>query len=109
MLYRARIVLESCSYRNCNEPITHTAWTDNIKTWTGLLVEQSVRMTENRDKRREYVHGVANPRIEDGYRTEQNQCRIQGVSSVSRHPPFCLGAFFGMNMSLRFLAEQGAS
>jgi len=42
-----------------------TAWMDNIKTWTGLSVEESVRMTEDRDKWRKYVHGVANPRIED--------------------------------------------
>jgi len=41
-----------------------TAWMDNIKTWTGLYVEKSIRMTE--DKWRKYVHGVANPRIEDG-------------------------------------------
>jgi len=42
---------------------------DNIKTWTGLSVEESIRMTEDRDtwdKWRKYVHGVANPRIEDG-------------------------------------------
>jgi len=45
---------------------------DNIKTWTGLPVEESVRMTEDRNKWRKYVHGVANPRIiEDGWRTEQ--------------------------------------
>jgi len=37
-----------------------------IKTWTGLPVEESVRMTEDRDKWRKYVHGVANPRIENG-------------------------------------------
>jgi len=43
-----------------------TAWMDNIKTWTGLPLEESVRMTEDRDKWRKYVHGVANPRIEDG-------------------------------------------
>ena len=43
-----------------------TAWMDNIKTWTRLSVEESVRMTEDRDKWRKYVHGVANPRIEDG-------------------------------------------
>jgi len=43
----------------------HTAWMDNIKTWTGLHVEESVRMTEDRDKWRKYVHGVVNPRIED--------------------------------------------
>ena len=27
-----------------------TAWMDNIKTWTGLPVEESIRMTEDRDK-----------------------------------------------------------
>ena len=42
---------------------------DNIKTWTGLSVEESITtisMTEDSDKWRKYVHGVANPRIEDG-------------------------------------------
>jgi len=38
-----------------------TAWMDNIKTWTGLPVEESIRMTDDRDKWRKYVHGVANP------------------------------------------------
>jgi len=38
----------------------------NIKTWTGLLMEESIRMTEDRDEWRMYVHGVANPQIEDG-------------------------------------------
>jgi len=44
----------------------HSAWMDNIKTWTGLSVEESVRMTEDREKWRKYVHDVADPRIEDG-------------------------------------------
>jgi len=44
----------------------HTAWMDNIKTWTGLSVEESIRMTDDRDKWRKYVHGAANRRIEDG-------------------------------------------
>ena len=35
-----------------------TAWTDNIKTWTGLSTEESVRMTEDRDKWRKYVRCV---------------------------------------------------
>jgi len=37
---------------------------DDIKTWTGLSVEESIRMTEDRDKWRKYVHshGVAEPR-----------------------------------------------
>jgi len=39
---------------------------DNIKTWTGLPVEESIRMREDRDKWRKYVHDVANRRIEDG-------------------------------------------
>jgi len=42
------------------------AWMDNINTWTGLPVEESIRMTEDRDKSRKYVHRVANSRIEDG-------------------------------------------
>jgi len=33
---------------------------------SGLSVEESIRMTEDRDKWRKYVHGVANPRIADG-------------------------------------------
>jgi len=47
-------------------PVARTAWMDNIKTWTGLSVEESIRMTKDRDEWRKYVHGVANPRIEDG-------------------------------------------
>ena len=43
-----------------------TAWMDNIKTWTGLSAEESIRMTEDRGEWRKYVHSVANPRIEDG-------------------------------------------
>ena len=33
---------------------------------TGLAVEESIRMTEERDKCRKYVHGLANTRIDDG-------------------------------------------
>jgi len=38
-----------------------TAWMDNIKTWTELPVEESIRTTEDRDKWKKYryVHGVA--------------------------------------------------
>jgi len=52
-----------------------TDWMDNIKTWTGLPVEESVRKTRVRDKWRKYVHGVADPRIEDNKRTEQQFMR----------------------------------
>ena len=62
-----------------------TAWMDNIKTWTGLPVEESIRMTEDKDKWRKYVHGVANLRIEGGYRTERNSSRYDHhIASVSR-------------------------
>ena len=50
----------------CRRGRPRTAWMDNIKTWTGHSVEESIRMTEDRDRWRKYVHGVANPRIEDG-------------------------------------------
>ena len=52
-----------CTYRR-GRP--RTAWMDNMKTWTGLSVEESVRMTEDRDKWRKYVHGVANLRMDRG-------------------------------------------
>jgi len=39
---------------------------DNINTWTGLPLEESIRMTEDRCKWKKYVHGVANPWIKDG-------------------------------------------
>ena len=48
----------------CRRGRPRTAWMDNIKTWTGLLVDESIRMTEDTDKWRKYVHGVATPRID---------------------------------------------
>jgi len=63
---------------------------DNTKTWTGLPVEESIRMTEDRDKRIKYVHGVANPRIEDGQKTEQNIFRLSLVLTVSAIRRCCL-------------------
>jgi len=47
----------------CRRGRPRTAWMDNINTWTGLPVEASIRMTEDRDKWRKYIHGVANPHI----------------------------------------------
>jgi len=44
----------------------HTVWIDKINTWIGLPVEEPIRMKEDRDKWRKYVHSVADPRIEDG-------------------------------------------
>ena len=61
-----------------------TAWIDNIKSWTGLSVEESIRMTEDRDKFRKYVHGVASPRIEEGYGTEQNITSLAVIANNIR-------------------------
>jgi len=44
---------------------------DNIKTWTGLSVEESVRMTDDRGKWRRYVHGVANPQAKEQKKTSR--------------------------------------
>ena len=66
-----------------------TTWMDNINTWTGLPVEESVWMTEDRDKWRKYVHGVANPRIEDCERTEHNSPFCQ-CSSNDKTPCVCV-------------------
>jgi len=49
-----------------------------IKTWIGLPVEESIRMTEDRDKWRKYVRGVADPRIE---RTDKEINRTEPVVS----------------------------
>jgi len=50
----------------CRRGRPRMPWMDNIKMWTGLPVVESIRMTEDRDKWRKYVHSVANPLIEDG-------------------------------------------
>jgi len=62
---------------------------DSIKTWTGLSVEESIRMTEDRDKWRKYVHGVAISQPSDRgrlkNRTEQNNgwlAKIYGCFSA---------------------------
>ena len=56
------------------------AWMDNTNTWTGLSMEESIRMIKDRDKWRMYVYGVANPRIEDGKEQNRTQNNQQLVS-----------------------------
>ena len=43
-----------------------TAWMDNIKTWTGLSVEESIRMTEDRMEKVHVRPWCGHPPIEDG-------------------------------------------
>ena len=33
----------------CRRGRPHTVWMDNIKTWTGLSVEESIRIAEDRE------------------------------------------------------------
>ena len=61
-----------------------TAWMVKIKRWTGLPVEESVRMTEDRDKRRKYVHVVANRRIEWSRTAEEVKNRTEQNVSMSQ-------------------------
>ena len=59
---------------------------DNIKTWTGLSVEESIRMREDRDKWRKYVHGVW-PILGSRTAKEQNRTAPKiGIVSVLPFP-----------------------
>ena len=81
-----------------------TAWTDNIKTWTGLPVEESVRMTEDRDEWRKYVHGVANRRIEDGLENRT----AGGAGHGGVHRPPTPGQYFDIGPKDSTAAAAGA-
>ena len=58
-----------------------TAWMDNIKTWTGLSVEESIRMTEDRDKWRQYVHGVHGQPSHRGRLKNRREVSLQPITS----------------------------
>jgi len=79
--YLKKQIMQGTMTGACRRGRPRTAWMDSIKTWTGLPVKESVRMTEDRDKWRKYVHGVANPGTEDGYRSEQNSVLNRKVSN----------------------------
>ena len=59
-----------------------TAWTDNIKTRTGLHVEESVRMTEDRYKRRKYSTSTVWPALGSRTAKEQNGTYARERSGV---------------------------
>ena len=59
-----------------------TAWMDNIKTWTRLSAEESIRMTEDRDKWREYVLPSDRGRLKN--RTETRACKYDESTSCRR-------------------------
>jgi len=61
----------------------HTPTMDDIKTWTELPVEESIRMTEDRDKWRKYIHGVCSQPSDRGRlknRIEKKEyCKRAGI------------------------------
>ena len=63
-----------------------TAWMDNIKTWTGLPVEELIRTTEDRDKLTKCVHALDRGRLKN--RTEQNSDDLSGPASAVRSAPW---------------------
>jgi hypothetical protein len=50
--------------RNRGRPRTN--WLGNVKEWTGLTMEEMIRLTEDRKRWRSIVHDAADPRNEDG-------------------------------------------
>ena len=42
------------------------SWRDNIETWTGLTMEETIRNAQNRDLWRRVVHIATKLRSEDG-------------------------------------------
>jgi len=63
-----------------------TAWMDNIKMWTGLSVEESIRMTEDRNKWRKYVHDVATGQPSDRGRLKNKTKQIINLNLVFFNP-----------------------
>jgi len=43
-----------------------TTWMDNIRTWTGMTLEQITRSAEDRREWKRIIHDAANPQHEDG-------------------------------------------
>ena len=57
-----------------------TAWMDNIKTWTGLSMEESVRMTEEWDTWRKY--SMVWPTLGSRTAKEQNRTELRVLSTT---------------------------
>ena len=72
-----------------HEEHTQSGWTTSRRGQD--LPWKSVRMAEDRDKWRNYVHGVANLRIMDGRRTEQNDLLELGLNFCCRYEYYLVG------------------
>jgi len=71
-----------------------TVWIDNIKTWTGLPVEESIRMTEeiNGESTSMVWPTLGSRTAKERYRTEQNiysfsSCWVDGRNGRCKHGP----------------------
>jgi len=71
-----------------------TAWMDNIKMWTGLPVEESVRMTEDRDRE---STSMAWPTL--GSRTAEEQNRTGLVVAAAYQPLLSVVLFISRQSS----------
>ena len=60
----------------CRRGRPRTAWIDKIKTWTGLPVEESIRMTEDTDKWRKYRTSMVWPTLGSRMAKEQNKTEL---------------------------------
>ena len=69
---RKRLCKEQCTVDVYRRGRPRTAWISNISMWSKLTAEGSIRMRNDRDQWRKYVHGLANARIEYGWWTELN-------------------------------------
>jgi len=60
------------------------AWhIDNIKALTGLSVEETIRMKDDGDKWRKYVHGVTSSTANERNRTEQRSATLRRACRAS--------------------------
>ena len=83
-----------------------TAWIDNIKSWTGFSVEESIRMTGDRDKWRKYVHGVATL----GSRTAKEQNKTETAMNLSVLSCLCLSLWLvGWSLTSLFSTNTAIS
>jgi len=71
----------------CRRGRRRTAWMNNTNTWTELSVEESIRMTEDRNNWRKYVQFSDRGRLKN--RTEQLDATAAGLTSdeLTKTPP----------------------
>ena len=59
-------IIEGTSPGNRKGGRPKTAWIDNVTSWTGLKLEDTIRKVDNRSAWRATTRSAAYPRTEDG-------------------------------------------